>query len=464
MNLTNWLTSPTAEALGWTLIHALWQGFAIVLLIAVLLHLTRRGRASLRYQLGMSGLLVQLLASAGTFGWYYEPRSLIGTTGPVVQLSLNMPMRLAASANESWLATTQAFLAEHLTQVVWVWLIGVGFFGIRLIGGWLYVHRLQRTATLPVPVLLSDATARLMQKMNVSVSLQLTTRVTGPLVIGILKPVVLWPVGLLAGLSLADVEAILAHELAHVRRHDYLLNVLQSIIDVLYFFHPALWWLSARVREEREHCCDDLAIRFIGDGRLLARALARVEEWQRDSAETPNLAMAFASQRQLLLQRVRRMLGVPTRPLVSNGSLAGLTLVTMLLLSVSLYAVQRPEQPKTERQSERPNPPHTTRRHTINSASEYGMINNRRMSYVIWKGQKLPAARLARLQRQLDLIAAGQLSLVDVKQPDRDILQTISQTNTSFDGGMNALANGLAHINYTNMAADSKTTGSVSSP
>ena len=372
MKLTNWLTSPTAEALGWTLIHALWQGFAIVLVIAVLLHLTRRGRASVRYQLGMSGLLVQGLASAATFGWYYEPRLLATTTAPVVPPHLNIPMAFVSSANESWLATTQTFLTAHLAQVVWLWLIGVGFFGIRLIGGWLYIHQLQRTATLPVPALLSDATARLVQKMNVPVSLQLSARVTGPLVVGILKPVVLWPVGLLAGLSLAEVEAILAHELAHVRRHDYLLNVLQSVVDVLYFFHPALWWLSARVREEREHCCDDLAIDVIGDGRVLARALARVEEWQRDTAEVPPLAMAFASKRQLLLQRVRRMLGVPTRPLVSNASLAGLTLVTLLLVSLSMYAVQTPGPPKPKRQPAPPTQVQTSRRSTTNSRN-YGL-------------------------------------------------------------------------------------------
>lgn len=458
MNLTNWLTSPVAQALGWTLIHALWQGFAIVLTVAILLHFTRRSRAVLRYQIGLGGLLTQVLASVGTFGWQYEPRSVLASTASAVPSGGPVPMALMTSANESWLVTTQAFLNAHLAEVVWVWLIGVMVFGVRLVGGWVYVQRLRSTATLPVPALLLDATTRIAQKMNLSVRLQLTARVTGPLVVGVVKPVVLWPVGLLAGLSTTDVEAILAHELAHVRRHDYLLNVLQSTIEVLYFFHPALWWLSARVREEREHCCDDLAVQVVGDGRVVARALARVEEWQRDAVATPALAVAFASKRQLLLQRVQRMLGVPTRPLVSNSSLVGLTLGTLLLVSLSMYAMQRVEPPKAARAM----PPHTTRRHKIDGDSEYGMIDSKRMSYVVWKGQKLSAARVTRLQRQLDLVMAGKLSLDAVKQPDRDILLAIIETNYGFEGGMRALTAGLSHIDYTNISANAPDRGDKS--
>ena len=448
MNLLNWLTSPIAEALGWTLIHALWQGFAVVLTIALLLHLMCRSRALLRYQLAMSGLLAQVVASVVTFGCYYEPRS-VAIPGAMGQAGFRTSFVQMVSSNESWLLTIQAFVNAHLAEVVWIWLVGIAVFGMRLIGGWAYVQRLKTTATLPVPGILTEATARIAQKMNSSARLQMSARITGPMVVGVLKPVVLWPVGLLAGLSVADVEAILAHELAHVRRHDYLLNVMQSVVEVLYFFHPALWWLSARVREEREHCCDDVAVEITGDARTLARALARVEEWQ-PAEEAPTLAMGFAGKRQLLLQRVRRMLGVPTRPSVSNGSLAGLTLVTMLLLSVSVYAVQRTEeQPKPK-----PVSVQTARRHTVDKNTEYGMTNNSQLTYVVWKGQKLPATRVARLQRQLDAVMNGQLNLDTVKQPDRDILLTVIEKNVAFDAGMDALANGLAHIDYSNIVAN----------
>ncbi|MBO0934440.1 M56 family metallopeptidase [Fibrella aquatilis] len=452
MMLTNWLNNPTAEALGWTLIHAGWQGFAVVLTVAVLFHLLRRGPAALRYRLGMSGLFVQVLASVGTFASYYKPQSLIGTATEV-GLAGNRPVALLTSSNDSWQYDVQVFLATHLTEVVWLWLIGVALFGIRLVGGWAYVQRLRTTAILPVATTLLDATARMAQKLNVSARVRVTARVTSPLVVGVLKPVVLWPVGLLAGLSMADVEAVLAHELAHVRRHDYLFNLVQSVVEVLYFFHPALWWLSARVREEREHCCDDLAVAAIGDARTLARALALVEAWQRDSAPAPALTMAFAGKRQLLLQRVRRMLGVPTRPLVSNGSLAGLTLATLLLLSLSVYAVQQTEGPKPARGAANAAPPKANRRYKVDGNSEYGLTNSGRLSYVVWKGQKLPASRVGQLQRQLDLVMGGKLNLDTVKQPDRDILLTIIEKNAAFDAGMKALSDGMAHIDYTTIDA-----------
>ena len=461
MNLTNWLTSPLAEALGWTLIHALWQGFAVVLTIALLLHLARHSKAALRYQLGMTGLLMQVLLSVGTFGWYYSPGPAV-VSAPIFHAAIPVPLAQVPTATASWLMTGQIFLNAHLAEIVWMWLLGVGIFGLRLIGGWAYVQRLRHTATLPVPTTLLETTASIARKLNVSVNLKITARATGPLVVGVLKPVILWPVGLLVGLSVAEVEAVLAHELAHVRRHDYLLNVVQSVVEVLYFFHPALWWLSARVREEREHCCDDLALAVIGDTRTLARALTRVEEWQHSQEEAPMLAMAFASKRQLLLQRVRRMLGVPTRPLVSNGSLAGLTLATMLLLSLSVYAVQQADQPKpATRRNADATPPRANRRHKINGNSEFGTTNSGRVSYVVWKGQKLPATRVARLQRELDLVMGGKLNLDVVTQPDRDILLTVIEKSAALDAGMSALSEGMSHIDYSNINVKADVTADV---
>ncbi|TAE31298.1 MAG: hypothetical protein EAZ91_08350 [Cytophagales bacterium] len=440
MTATNLLLSSLAEALGWTLIHALWQGFLIVLTVALLMHLTRESRSAVRYQIGVVGLLAQVLASAVTFGMIYEPHALpvSGAFSPYVFNAV-----VVATANESWMANTQAFLNAHLAEVVWAWMVGVGVFGVRLVGGWVYVQRLRQTATMPVPAALTQAAERIARDLNVSAHLRLSARVSGPMVVGVLKPVVLWPVGLLAGLSATDVEAILAHELAHVRRHDYALNVLQSVVEVLYFFHPALWWLSARVREEREHCCDDVAVSVVGDARVLARALARVEEWQRQTETTPVLAMAFAGKRQLLLHRVRRMLGVQTRPLVSNGSLAGLTLATLLLLSVSVYAVGR-----SEDKLEKP-----VRKLLLedkqlwvfksDKTCRFGLEHGKRLSYVVWQGKQLPSARVAQLRTYLEQVENGTLAISAVPAVDRVILEKIVTQKTNAQKGFEALGTGV---------------------
>ncbi|GAB4056300.1 M56 family metallopeptidase [Spirosoma litoris] len=456
MNAFHFLSNSVVDALGWTLLHALWQGFALVLPVAVVLHLLRNQSSMLRYRVSVLTLLTQLLVSGATFIWYYEP---VVENQPIVPSAAIHYAKLVrwqtVTQTLPWQQQTQLFLERHLSQFVLIYLIGVALFGLRLVGGWLYLQRLSKTATQPATQNWLSLTNQLRSALTIKTVVQVreSARIAVPMVVGMLKPVLLLPIGLTTSLSMREVEAVLAHELAHVKRHDYAVNLLQSVIEVLYFFHPALWWLSARVREEREHCCDDLAVEACGgNGRILAQALARVEELRLMQLEqTPALAMAFASKRQHLLHRVRRVLGVPTRPFVSNASLAGLTLATVLLMSVSVYAVQK--QDDFKKATKQPKPAHSTRRHKIDGNSEYGMIDDKKVGYVIWKGQKLSAARLTKLQTQLNQVMNGQLSLDAVKQSDRDILLTIIEKNQAFDSGMGALAEGLSHIDYDNIVA-----------
>ncbi len=457
MNLIDFLNSPIANALGWTLLHAVWQGFALVLLIAVVLHLLRDRSSALRYRAGTLTLLTQLLLSAATLAWCYQPSvSSTGLGGSVTLSIKTMPIRWQTVVQTlPWHQQMQLFLENHLSQFVLIYLIGIALFGVRLAGGWIYLQRLTKTATQPTTTKWMPITDRLRSTLAIRSVVQVreSALIAVPMVVGVLTPVLLLPVSLVTNLTIREIEAVLAHELAHIKRHDYAVNLLQSVVEVLYFFHPALWWLSARVREEREHCCDDLAVQACGgDGRILAQALARVEELRLiQEKSAPVLAMAFAAKRQHLLHRVRRMLGVPTRPFISNGSLAGLTLATVLLLmSISVYAVQKQDKPTPH--ASQPHPK-ATRKHKIDGNSEYGIVDNQKVSYIIWKGKKLPARRVDTLQRQLDRVMSGELSLDDVPQPDRDILLTIIEKNNAFDKGMGALSDGLAHIDYENIVA-----------
>lgn len=454
MNAFPFLSNPVTEALGWTLLHALWQGFLLVLPVAVLLHLLRSQSSYLRYRVGVLSLLAQLLVSAGTFIWYYTP-SPSSTPLPARLLTQQVLLTHLQTVSQTlpWQVQVQRFLETHLTQFVLVYLIGVALFGLRLAGGWLYLQRLTQTAIRPATQLCLQLTDRLRSTLAITPVVRVleSAQIAVPMVVGVLKPVLLLPMGLVAHLTPREIEAILAHELAHIKRHDYAVNLLQSVVEVLYFFHPALWWLSARIREEREHCCDDLAVALCGgNGRILAQALARVEELRlaQTAYQTPALAMALATNRHKLLHRVRRVLGVQTRPFVSNSSLAGLTLATLLLLSVSVYAVQKQQQPKPKASKL-----HSSRRHTTGDGTEFGLTDGKKVDYVIWKGHKLSTKQVTRLQHQLDEVMAGRLSLDTVPQADRDILLTIIETNHSFDKGMDGLAEGLSHIDYSNIVA-----------
>src|SRR5213076_1329469 len=131
-----------------------------------------------------------------------------------------------------------------------------------------------------------------------------TTLVDVPMVVGWLRPAILLPVAALASLSTTQIEAILAHELAHIRRHDYAVNVLQAIVETLLFYHPAVWWLSNRIRVEREHCCDDVAVALFGNPLQYARALTRFEELRLDPAHA-----LLAANGGSLLTRIRRLVG-----------------------------------------------------------------------------------------------------------------------------------------------------------
>ncbi|UFH55469.1 M56 family metallopeptidase [Spirosoma sp. KNUC1025] len=458
MNAFHFLTNPVVDALGWTLLHAVWQGFLLVLPVALALHLLRNRSSMLRYRVSVLTLMTQLLLSAATFVWYYKPasHSVQMTSALATNQAFHIRWQTVAQTLP-WHQQLQQFLETHLSQFVLVYLIGVCVFGLRLAGGWLYLQRLSQTAIQPNTVIWTHLTEKLRLALAIKAVIRVreSARIAVPMVVGIVKPILLLPIGLTTHLTTSEIESVLAHELAHIKRQDYAVNLLQSVIEVLYFFHPALWWLSARVREEREHCCDDLAVDVCGgDGRTLAQALAHIEELRLIQLnQTPALAMAFASKQQHLLHRVRRVLGVPTRPLVSNHSLAGLTLATILLMSVSVYAMQKQDRPKSP--AGQPHPAHSTRRHKAGNGTEFGITDNKKVDYIIWNGHKLSATRVTRLQRQLDRVMAGTLALDAVPQADRDILLTLIETNHSFQDGMNTLVDGLSHIDYSNIVASS---------
>lgn len=437
MNSFNFLTGPVADALGWTLLHAVWQGFALVLPAAVALHLLRNQSSALRYRIGTLTLFSQLLVSAATFVWYYKPSIVTTASGSMTITVQALPIRWQAAQTLPWQQHVQLFMENHLGQFVFMYLVGVALFGLRLAGGWLYLQRLTKMATEPAASVCLQLTNRIRSTLAIQhiVQVRESARIVVPMVVGVLKPVLLLPMGLVTKLTTRELEAVLAHELAHIKRHDYGVNLLQSLVEVFYFFHPALWWLSARVREEREHCCDDLAVQACGgNGRILAQALARVEELRlTPSRSMPTLAIALTTNRPQLLHRVQRILGVPTRPFISNGSLAGLTLATVLLMSVSVYAIQEHGQPKPTKR------PSSMRRYKSGGDTVFNITDGRQINSIVWRGKKLPASHIARLQNELNQVMAGQLSLDDVKQSDRDILLELIETINSPDESTSAL-------------------------
>ena len=335
------LREPAAQAIGWALIQFVWQGALIGLITAAALAALRRSAADIRYVVAAIGLTLMLTMPVVTAVQTWRAVTPVaietaqiegrGRTAAATTVGGQRAFTAGsarATANEPSVVrppSQQTRLASFSTVSTWMpllflaWLVGVTLLTLRLLSGWLWVQRLKSHATVPAAAAVGDMAARLARRLHITrtVTFLESALVDVPTVIGWLRPVVLVPASALAGLSPSQLEAILAHELAHIRRHDYLVNLLQTLVETLLFYHPAVWWLSRRIRIEREHCCDDLAVSLCGDPVSYARALAELEELRSRGGQ-----FVLAANGGSLLDRVRRLLGAPTHAGRGPGWLA----------------------------------------------------------------------------------------------------------------------------------------------
>ena len=220
---------------------------------------------------------------------------------------------------------------QFLLWVVMVWLAGAVVFWVRLAGGWVVAARMRSVLVRRAPPEWQEILRKLGARIGLSrpVRLLVSALVQAPTVVGWLRPVVLVPVGALGGLPAEHLEALLLHELAHIRRHDYLVNILQSVAEALLFYHPAVWWVSGHIRAERELCCDDVAVSVSGDALTYARALAQLESYR-----PAHLSAAVAANGGSLADRIARLLG-QSRPAVRTGLGPGVLAVAILLVAAA---------------------------------------------------------------------------------------------------------------------------------
>jgi uncharacterized protein (TIGR03435 family) len=331
MNAIQFLASqPWVERLGWMLVHFLWQGVLIsALYAAARIRKAKSASPNTRYILACVALAAMMAAPLVT--WSVMRQS---DAAPV---SASRISRVPATASTVTTAP-QVFLMERVSRVpaqflpwvVAIWLAGAIALWIRLIGGWVVAARLRSTLVRPAPPEWQRTLSRLKDRVGVSrpVSLLISALAQAPAVIGWIRPVVLVPIGALAGLPSEQIEALLIHELAHIRRHDYLVNILQSVAEALLFYHPAVWWVSGHIRTERELCCDDVAVSLTGDAFAYALALAEME-----SSRPAHLHAAMAANGGSLADRIGRLLG-QSRP-VSRTLPGPAGLVGAILLAVT---------------------------------------------------------------------------------------------------------------------------------
>ena len=357
MNIMQSLASqPWVERLGWTLVHFLWQGAVIAAIYATAHRAARAASPHVRYVLACTALLVMVAAPAVT--WLAVrpvPLPLAETADPAaspVSNAVEAPVPGGIKVPVSHAAPADAWRNRFLPYVVAAWLAGALAFWVRLMGGWVVAARMRSMLVRPAPAAWQLSARQLAARIGVSRSVRVlvSALVPVPAVVGWLRPVVLLPVGALAGLPAEHVEALLAHELAHIRRHDYLVNMLQGVAEALLFYHPAVWWVSGHIRAEREHCCDDIAVAIGGDVRTYANALIEME-----SCRPPHAAALVAANHGSLANRVRRLLG-ESQPSGRTFSGPAIVVTGMLLLAAAwgIFA-QSTDAPRFEVASIKPN-------------------------------------------------------------------------------------------------------------
>ncbi len=317
--MTGIASYPLFALLGEILFHSLWQGALIAALLLAVRRLLAGTPASYRYAASWLALVALVAVPVATV--------LIAWQGPALSEGGVEAAARAAAAPAGAIAADIALVSPSASAAAagllhtmerafplaaMLWMIGVCVMGIRLCHGWVAVRRLRLLAALPPDAWLTEAFRRLAARMGVDGTLRVTAApgLDEPVQIGWLKPVILLPASLLTNLAPSHVEAILAHELAHIRRHDYLLAVAQSLIDVLLFYHPAAWWISHTLREEREQCCDDLAVATLADRKTYVHALASLA-LQRPPRPTGRLALGVRGSG--LAARIARLVSPPAR-------------------------------------------------------------------------------------------------------------------------------------------------------
>jgi beta-lactamase regulating signal transducer with metallopeptidase domain len=289
------------QRLAGSLLHFFWEGAVVAMFTALSLRFLTHRSAEARYAVTVAGLVLMAVAPIVTFASYSE-------TGRVAEQVI---LLLAKTTTLAGRVSAGNHTALWIRWIVLVWFTGVVVCLVRLIAAWLISRELVRSATLSAPtaVIVMFDWAKEQLKLRRTVLLLVSVRIGVPSVVGWLRPRVLLPVSAITGLDEDQLRAVFAHELAHIRRHDFLVNTLQRCLESLLFYHPAIWWLSARTRIERERCCDDLAVQICGDPFVYAQALIELERVRR----TTEPVLAVAATGGPLTQRIHRILGRETR-------------------------------------------------------------------------------------------------------------------------------------------------------
>ncbi|WP_413667040.1 M56 family metallopeptidase [Mucilaginibacter sp. Mucisp86] len=348
---TNTISNSLIQAFSWMLIHSLWQGMLLAVISAVVMVLTKKASAAVRYNLVLVQFLLFVGACLATFIWEWnkQPQQGMAQFSNAIGSKASALLGLNANGIRAFANTCIGYFTANAPMVVLLWFVFFLFRSVRMMRGLMFIHTAKhRQVSEPVGYWKSRVEL-LCEKLQLKqvVKLLESGYVKMPMVIGHLKPVILIPAGLLAGLPPEQVEAVLLHELAHIRRHDYMVNFLQTIAETVFFFNPGLLWISALLRDERENCCDDIALAQTKNKREFIDALISFKEY---SLYGTNYAVAFPGKKNQLLQRVSRILGNKNKTVTSGERaflIAGIIVLSAIIATAAIAQIRKVNYPES---------------------------------------------------------------------------------------------------------------------
>ncbi len=362
MNNVSFISNEIINALGATLVHSIWQAAIIGLVLLVILRMVPKSNAQLKYWLALTAL-------AGVVFWGgYTLKEQVQSIRPydiatAEQLTAlwEISPNLAVAQNyglgvvQNYTLEFMTKLQPYMTTLVVVWFLGALLLLVRLQGSMIYLSKLRRSQLQPLPQDWVWKVQELAHQLRIHKTIQIAESALAqvPMVIGHIKPIILLPVGIITGLPAREVEAVIAHELAHVKRYDYLINILQTIVESLLFFNPVVWWISQVIRKQREHCCDDLAVKCCGNHLIYAHALTNLGAW---SLQTPSMSMGLFKSKGELLQRVKRLVYPHHRASIKEkwipAMILGVAITCLTWYSLKVQAQLQPATPTLEANSQ----------------------------------------------------------------------------------------------------------------
>jgi bla regulator protein BlaR1 len=326
----------TKDALGMVFLHSLWQFTLIAAVTSWCLKKNIIRTSSARYFFSWSSLMMMVIGSVLTFIYYFD-----FSVNEFTQTMLPVGTTVLTDFSEQFLQQKDSFFQDFEPFRNWLlilWTSGIVFFTLRLLGSLLYLEWLKKKSVTPgIDSVLINVWNVYKHKRNITknIKLKLSDNISSPLLIGQLKPVILFPVSLVTQLNASEIECILAHELAHYKRYDWWANLLQTVVEVIFFYHPAVYYISKRIREERENCCDEYAIENIGGLHLTyAKTLVKLQEWENQPFTNP--ALAFAGNKSFFVDRIKKILNMNAKKNVKSENIV----IGLIILS-SLFFVSK---------------------------------------------------------------------------------------------------------------------------